>query len=696
MSEVANAADTAQQAVDASARYWLAEISVAGKVYSPWHTRGDKVIRRYKDENNDREMIQNTRGRKMAILWSNVETVKPALYSQTPSPNISRRNKDADPVGRVASMVLERCVEASLSGQDFDRTMRDVVQDMLLPGQGIAIEEYAADIEGGEGAEQVSNQRSITRYLHWKDWLTNPARIWSEVWWFAYRSFLTRDEVTKKFGKEIGNAIQLDHRPEEGAKVPNVDGQEHKATVWTIWSQRHGKLFQVAPGYTDSLLAEPIDPPTKHEGFWPFPRPVQATVANDSIIPVPDFSLYQDQADGIDLLTNRIYKLSESLRLRGLYPADMDSVKRLLSDAGDTELIPVENWAMLGERGGADGLVVWFPLKEVAAALVACMDALEKQKAMLYEVTGMGDIIRGASDPSETATAQQIKSQWGSLRVRDRQRDIQRFARDIIRRKAEVIAEHFTVEALQQMSGVQLLTQQQKGTIQAYQQAMQGWQQQAQMAQQQGMPPPPQPQLPAPTPEMMKAMAEPSWEQVMGLLRNDKMRGFVIDVETDSTVEPDQQMEQQKATEFIGSVVQFLGAAEKILPMVPQAAPMLGELLLYGVRRFKAGESMETAIERFVEATVAQASQPPPPNPQLQVQQVRAQAETAKAKTEQQTAVIKGQAEQAKAQAAIAQTALEHHVNMAQTQADMALAQQQGMTAQAQQALQPPSGTAPQ
>lgn len=700
MSELQDKAALAQDdsAPEGSSRYWLAQIASARKVYTPFYTRGDKVIRRYKDENTDREMAQNTRGRKMAILWSNVETIKPALYNQTPVPNVSRRNKDADPVGRVASEILERCVAASLESQDFDKTMRDVVQDLLLPGQGIAIEEYGADITGGvvdDGdqeaqPEKIENQRSTTRYLHWKDWLTNKARMWNEVWFFAYRSFLTREEVTERYGEEVGKAIQLDHKPEKSDGPTSEVGDDHRATIWTIWSKRHGKVYQVAPGYPEENLSQET-PPTKHEGFWPMPRPLQATVANDTIIPTPDFALYQDQADAIDLLTNKIYKLTESLRLRGLYPADMDSVKRLLQDASDTEMIPVESWAMLAERGGANGIVVWFPLKEVAAALVACMEALEKQKAMLYEVTGMGDIIRGASDPNETATAQQIKSQWGSLRVRDRQRDIARFARDIVRRKAEVISQHFSMETLQQMSGMQLLTKAAKAAIQQYQATMANYQQIAQQAQQAGVQPPPPPQLPQPTPQMLKAMSEPTWEEVIALLRNDKARGFLIDVETDSTVEPDQQAEQAKAVEFTAGVVQFLEAAVKILPAAPQAAPMLGELLLFNVRRFKAGESMETAIEKFVEQMEPAASQPKPPQPE----QIKAQAEIVKAKTDQQTAVIKGQAEQQAAQAKMVQTAAEHHATMAEKQADVAIAQQSAQTEMAQQAMQPPPGTVP-
>jgi hypothetical protein len=45
---------------------------------------------------------------------------------------------------------------------------------------------------------------------------------------------------------------------------------------------------------------------------------------------------------------------------------------------------------------------------------------------MIYEVTGISDIVRGQGNAQETATAQEIKSQWGSLRIRKLQKQIER------------------------------------------------------------------------------------------------------------------------------------------------------------------------------------------------------------------------------------------------------------------------------
>ena len=661
--------------VDAS--FWLNEIKSAQRKYTPWHQRGDRIVRRYKDEADDaaRSNVNGLRSaKKMPMLWSNVETLKPALYSQTPKANVTRRNKDADPVGRVAAQILERCTQASLATQvgmlTYDDVMGDVRDDLLLVGQGLSVEEYVADlVEGpvgqdGKPTQVVANQRSVSRYIHWKDWLTNTARMWSEVWWWGYRSYLTEDEVEAKFGDELADKLQYTHVPVEGEKDSGGKNAEknNQAVIWTIWSKRHGKVYQVAEGYSDALLGE-MNPPCQFEGFWPFPRPVQSTVGKDSIIPVPDFVFYQDQADTIDTLTNRIDKLSNALRVRGLYPADMASLARLIQDGSDLDMMPVENWAMLAERGGAASLVAWFPIKDVAAALLSCYDALEKQKGMLYEITGLGDILRGQTDPNETATAQQIKGQWGSLRIRVRQRGLARYARDMIRLKAEIIAEHFNQETLQEMSGFSLLTNQQKEALQAQaQMTAQQYAQMAMQAQQAGQQPPP----PPPPPPGFELLKQPSWEDVISLLRNSKLRGFVIDVESDSTVEPDQQQEQQKAVEFLTGMTAFMEKALPIAMQVPPAAPMVGEMLMFGVRHFKVAAPLEAAIEKFVEQAqqMAQAPKPPPP------EAMKAQTDQQIAQVGLQTAQVKAQAEAAKAQIGLQQTVVEHETTMREKQAD--------------------------
>lgn len=613
------------------AMFWQAEMASAVKLHKDWHTRGDKIVDRYMDERNettDRDLIKTTR--RMNILWSNVETLKPTLLAKAPVPNVSRANKDKDPVGRWASIVLERCLSAQLRDGKCLEALKEARSDLLLPGRGVVFESYDAEIEEeGEGIPgSVTEQKTRTDYIHWKDFFTNRARNWFEVWWVCKQAFLTRKELVKKYGSKIGTAVPLDHKPDD-IKGKVDDEQFTKATVWQFWDKNSEKVIEVAKEYKTSVLAE-FDPPVEFEGFFPCPRPLFATLGGNSIIPTPDYVEYQDQAEEIDLMTNRIHGLTKALKLRGIYDASNAGLAQLFNDASENELVPVESFALFAEKGGIAGAMVWVPIKEVAAALMECMRARDDAKRMMYEVTGISDIVRGSTVASETATAQQLKSQWGSIRIRDRQQEVERFARDDLRLKAAIISSQFTQETLAAMSNVKLLTQAQK-------QAVTMWQQMVQTRQPQpGQPPMAMPPPPV-GPELMAAAKEPTWEEVIALLRNEQLRSFVIDIETDSTIEPDQNQMRDQRTAFVTAVTQFMMAAEKILLPAPQMAPLMGELLTFAVRGWKVGEQMESKIEDAVALMEQTAQKPSGPDPKLIAVQSKERIEQQKIAANAQT-----------------------------------------------------------
>lgn len=671
-----------EQTPEQVASYWLANIEFAEKKLKMYRTRGRQIVRRYK---NDRTTLQtggvSIKRRRMNVLWSNVQTQKPVMFNQTPKANVSRRNKTKDAVGRQASIVMQNILQNSIAMEDFSLVIGQVVEDRLLPGSGLAMVEYRPQIE----QDQIGWQAAETVYVHWEDWLTNLSRTWQEVKWFSRKVYQTRKEVYQTVlaatgdeakAQEIRREITLDHYEDD----KNKDDNTAKATIYTIWDKTDKQVLIIATGYKEGPLAV-LKPPVNFDGFFPIPRPIQATTANDSTIPVPDFDQYVDQADEIDMLTQRIGLLTESLKLRGIYPADMEAIKELM-EAGDGDLIPYDQWQSIQDKGGIDKLVLWFPIETIAATLMHCYQARDNAIQIMYQITGISDIVRGATDAAETATAQQLKAQFGGIRVRESQKEVQRFIRDILCKKAEVIAEHFTLETMQAMSGVKLLTNQQKQTIQQAQQYMQQYQQMAQQAQAAGQPVPPPPNIPQPTEEMMEAMKEPSWEDVMGLLRNEKLRGFVVDVETDSTIEPDQQAQQQAAVQFVTAVTQYVTAWAPVLPMMPEASSLAGEMLAWAVRQFKGADTIENEVDEFVEMMEKKSQQPPPPNPQMEAQKVQAQADQMRAQTDvqvaqtdQQTAGIKAQAEQAKAKSDLLGTVLDHHANMADRAAELAVAQ---------------------
>ncbi len=665
--------DSLDQTPEQLASFWLANIEFAEKKLKQWRKRGEQIVRRYK--NKKQEVSSSAPSvvvgqKRMNFLWANVQTQKPILFAQTPKPNVTRRNKDKDPVGRWAAIVLERILANTLDMQDFDHVLNQDVENLLLPGYACSMVEYIPQVEN----DQVGWQEARLRYVHWKDQLTNPARYWQEVWWWGYVSYLTRDEVKKAYGPKVALSIVLDHKA-----AKNADDSMSKATVWCIWDSKQKKVIHISTGYQAGPLGI-YDPPVNFEGFFPIPRPLFATTATDSTIPVPDLDQYQDQVDEIDMYTQRINVLGRSLRVRALYPADMSSVKQMMDTSNDADMIPIENWAMFGERGGADGLVAYFPVEMVAKVLEQCHNNRDRAIQSMYEVTGISDIVRGQSDPNETLGAQQLKSQFSGVRIRERQRDIQRYIREILLHMSAIIGQHFEQPVMAKMSGVPLLLEAQKVQLQQVVTLWEQYGQQAQQAQQQGMPPPPPPGIPQPPEDTVEALKEPSWEQVMQLLRDEKLRGFVIDVETDSTIEADQIQQQQKAEQFLTAVTQYCAAWAQILPVAPDLAELAGEMLINAARLFKLGDTLETAIEEAVEKMEKKAAMPPAPNPEQQM----AQAKTEVAQIGAQTAQVKAHAEVQKANTEVeaskidlAGKIVDHHANMAKAANDIALAQAQ-------------------
>lgn len=608
------------------AKRWLSDVRVAKEKTSEWRRRGDRIIERYRDERTSSDPVTIDKMRRMNLLWSNVETLKPALYAQTPKPIAQRRNQDKDPVGRWASEVLQRCLTYQLDVYDFDRVMRQCVKDYLLSGRGQVWATYDPTIKSDDKGEYVASEIARCEYVHWKHFLTNEARTWDDVVWVSREFYLTRDQVKKRFGEEIGAAIQLDHRP-DGTKDTDASETSHKATIQEIWNRNERVRVFVSPGYSEGVL-EIGDPPIKFQDFFPCPRPLTATTAPDTIVPTPDFVLYQDQADEIDRLTQKINVLIRALRYKGFYDASIGDLQNLMGDSDDADMLAIANWASFAQQGGLKGAVDFMPLKELYEALQACIEARESTKAALYEVTGIADVIRGASNPNETATAQSIKSQWGGLRVRDRQHDVQRFARDIIRLKAEIISEHFGDDTIKEMSGVKLLTMAEKQRVQMAVQQIQQAQQQAQAVAQQNPQAAQQMAQQAsamqPPPQVMELMQEPAWEEVLGLLRNDKIRGFQIDIETDSTVEPDRAQERQDRTEFVAAMSQLLGNAASV---PPELAPLAGELLTFAVRAWPVADTLETEIENAMDALEKKAANPQPSPEAMEMQAKAKQAE---------------------------------------------------------------------
>lgn len=665
------------------AKRWIAEISMAEKECQSWWEQSRKIERRYRDERNS---LSETETR-FNVLWSNVQTLAPACYARPPQPVVGRRFRDADPVARAASTVLQRNLLEGIEQTDLHGTVKQCVLDWLLSARGTVWLRYEPHFvteqrpgmvapssddgaptpdddgvqtsdEPDEAEERVAWETVEVDFVNREDFLHSPARTWKEVRWVGRKVRMTRGAGIERFGKKFQN-VPLDWKPAhipEGAELGPEYETFKRAVVIEIWSLEDRKVLWIAPGYGEEPLDE-RDDPLKLERFFPCPKPMFGTVTNETLVPVPDYKEYQDQAGELDELTGRLDQIAKAIKVAGTYDASVPALARIFTEGIENELIPVDDWRSFAQKGGLEGCLDLLPMQDLIQVLQALAEVRSAVKNDLYEETGIADILRGSTQPEETATAQRIKGRYATMRLSERQTEVARFVRDILRLMAEIMCHHFSPETLALASNFSESELAKDAPAPPMPQ------------QPQGMPGAPMaPQMPAMPPGQMLLM------QAIGLLKNDKLRGFRVDVEDQSTIAADDDAEKKQRTEFLTAVGSFLNEAMQVPPQLAGAvAPTLGKMLLFGVRAYKAGSEMESAIEEMVTKLQQVSMQPTPPDPKTQLYVAQAQKAQAEAQQIGQQAKQKAQETQLsfiEQRAQDQQDAQQHGIDMARLQLD--------------------------
>lgn len=562
-------------------KVWKDELRKAQHEEKDWRERAQKVIDRYRDDAR-RDKATSER---FNILWANTEILRAHLFPSSPNPDVRRRNdrEDDESAGREAARALERALSFYQDTNSFDRAVDMALIDMLLTGRGVIRVAHDPEIEERRGqidpsdplrepptVEVVTDQQLRWEYVHWRDFAVSPARSWSEVRWVAFRHFLTRDQLREFFDDEIAEEIPLDFAPESGEEQPsNVFKQSE---IWEIWDKQNRERVWVNLGFERLIETEPD--PLELDGFWPMPAPLYAVPTPNSMIPVPEFTLYQDQARELDRITTRIKRLVEQMKRRGLYAADQGNTLKQLEDADDNQFFPVEDFSALMEKGGLAQAFQQEDLSQGREALQVLYQQRETLLNTIFQVTGISDIVRGQGQGNETATAQRLKGQFAGTRLSKRQLDVERWLKEAYEVSAEVIAEHWQPQILQQITGVELT------------------------------------------------------EEVAGLLSNEQLRGFRLDVEIEATAGPEAEAQRQSRIEFVTTVSQFLQQALPAAQQLPQAAPFFAETIQFLARSFKAGRGVEDSIQQFsqqMEQLAQQSLQDQQSDPQEQRAQLEVQ-----------------------------------------------------------------------
>ena len=626
-------------------RFWTNEIAAARRRERDYRKEGKRIREIYNGQLRDKTPFN--------ILYSNTETLLPALYGATPKPIVQRRFKDADPVARAAAMAGQRTLEFLIDTniedyETFDAAMRDSALDALLPGRGVARVRYDADVvavptdekddageplideETGEPAtqEQKASELVCAENVAWDRVYFGYAKKWQKVPWVAFEHYMDKAECVAMFGKKIAaqlvyNETDEAERDEDGGRRESAasaadQGERKTVLVYEIWKKKGRKVCFFSDCYLDGYLKEEDDP-LDLTGFYPTPRPMTFLTKTNDLTPSALYLLYENQAKELNRISVRINRIVEAIKVRGAYDGSLGDTLNDILKGDDNTMIATDNASNIAIAGGLDKYIWFMPLEILAAVLKQLYAARNECKQIIYEVTGLSDIIRGASNAQETATAQTIKNQWGSLRIKMAQQEVRRYVRDMLRMMLEVAAKKFSPETFAKMTGLPFTTQAAKQQAQMV--LMAAKQQMAQMQPQigpNGQPMPPQiPQpLQATMQQAQQTLGKVDWESVIALLRDDISRAYRIDIETNSTVQVDEQEDKALISEALQAMGGFL---EGVTPLVENGSmpfPAAQSMLLSIVRKFRFGTEVEEEIK---------AMQPPNPKPDEKLQKEMAQ-----------------------------------------------------------------------
>lgn len=535
---------------------WVNRVKKSRRERRLFHEKAKKAVHRYAlDEEN---IEQAEYSMHYPLLWSNVQVMRGAMYTSTPIPDVRRRNASGNQVHNALSVALERGLSYMLDTQDFDGNLNRALVDYLVPGLAQCRVVYEADIEqvavvdpktmdvfvDEMGQEvmmpDVRDQRVWIQHVPWDQFDWDECMNWEDCNWVCFTHWMEKVDIRDQFG-DVNLTNIAESKKKEG---------KTKYRVYEIWDKRFKRVIFLADGLMMPLKI------TKDvlglRGFFPCPKPMMANVTPTKFQPTPEYTYYQKQEMQIDRLTRRIHSLTANSTVdRGFYDAGVAEELNQLANSDDGEYIPIPNLRQKmqaqGSQGGSDlfaSVVAQFPLENTAKVIQILQAQRESELNHVYQITGISDIMRGYSKASETLGAQEIKQASASNRIATHRKLFDCFVRDIFRIVSDVSANHLTPESWLMQTGI------------------------------------------------------PVNDEMEALMRDNVLRHYVVDIESDSTVAQDSEHDKKQTMEAVKVTQEALA---NLMPMMAQGLPadIVQALLQTVMKPFKVTRNFEAAIQQL-------------------------------------------------------------------------------------------------
>lgn len=538
----------------------------------------DKIYEAEKSENHKYDTPYN-------ILYSNTEVLLPALYSATPKPDVRVRFKGSDlkPLPELISRFLTAAADSGEPGADtLDIAMQDATLSALIPGMG-----YVRIRNKPEAGFPIVYESGAYRNFIW-----GKATRWSKVPWVAFKHPMKKEQMFKQFS--------IDTEEQQAGYTPTSTAEDERddCCVYEFWDKASRKVYFISEEWREREI-QATDDPLQLKNFFPTPGPLLLTAKPGKLSPTTLYNYYRNQAEELNRVTVRLNKVLSAIRVRGAYNGLLgNDLKNLLSsDDLDNDLIPAAEAGLLAQSGGFDKHIWILPIEKMIEVAQELYKARESIKQVIYELTGISDIIRGSSVASETATAQDLKNKWGTVRLRRMQTVVANYARDLFRLTVDCAS---TVVPAQQWAAI---TQLNLPTAKEKQEAL------AQLNYLRQVPPmpgqPPQQENPQ-IKQLQEKLKTPTVEDLLGKIASDLGRTFVVNIQTSSTIDLDTAQDKAEVGEFMNAMGQLSAGLQPLMALGPSGIEAVKAIISAVCMRFKFSIDIADIIGQI---------QPPPPPP---------------------------------------------------------------------------------
>lgn len=602
---------------------WLKEMDAAASREEDYLKAGKDIVELYEGQRKATAPYN--------ILYANTETLAPALFNSTPRPDVRRRFAEETPVNGMAAQVLNRIlsflIDNDIEGyQSFDTTIEQNVLQALVPGRGIPWVKYESDIvelplpedapPDAVPEERLRFELVCTEKVDWDKFRTGYALTWSEVPWISRDHYMTRQDLLDNFPKEIALKVKLEYSGASGNDKEGTskekDEDVNTALVHEIWDKDSKRVLFVSPGYDAGYLKQTPDT-YKLTNFYPCPEPLQFFDKISTRVPTPLYALYEEQAVELNEITARIMALIKMCKVRGMFNSTLANIKQVL-EAEDGHLEPIDDVEQFMSGSGSVNLDdhIWLmPLDKIITVITQLYQERERCKAVIHEITGIADVMRGSTKASETLGAQELKASYGGLRLSRMQRKVQFHARNLLRIMGELSVSLMSLNTIKNITQFELPTNEERERVRATLE-------QLKLSQQ------PQPV----DPELIKLAESPSWEEVLEALNDDLQRAYLIDIETNSTLDAQANDDKADMGELLNALAQFFNGIAPMLESGIMTFDAAKSMMLAVTRKYRLGHELEDEIKNLEAPGQAQGLMEegvPPPEPVDPMAEVKAQ-----------------------------------------------------------------------